>query len=401
MNDVYLAFKESRGSEYHLEHYGVKGQKWGVRRYQDYDGTRIGVSPRVMNKLKVWNKDKKDDSVKEEKPKHEKQHGKYRDSADELSDEELSARIRRMENEIKYKKQQEILYPDRSKARKEAIKKIFVDSAITAASTLMNSVYSEIGKRALEGIGFYKSNKQQNQGQQNQSQQSSPKQKSGNNQNESKPEEHKKTKSEKLQDKLDKQNAKEEEDHKVQELKAQILEKQKARTQEVLNSDANRKAMAEIAEESKRREAARESESQLRQQGRDAVRTLGQNFINSIRDNRDAREAEAKRRRASREEFNKIQNDFSSQLDSAREAYKQSVAAENARRRSEEESRREPVRQMYNEFSNTIQKIHNEDRERTRRQEQMTRDLSRRQAIRDNQDFMKEIEELIKKSKKR
>ena len=28
----------------HLAHHGILGQKWGVRRFQDYDGKRIGAS---------------------------------------------------------------------------------------------------------------------------------------------------------------------------------------------------------------------------------------------------------------------------------------------------------------------------------------------------------------------
>lgn len=56
MNEIVLYeynFDKPELSEELLMHYGVKGMHWGVRRYQNYDGTRIKKgSARVINKAK-------------------------------------------------------------------------------------------------------------------------------------------------------------------------------------------------------------------------------------------------------------------------------------------------------------------------------------------------------------
>lgn len=71
-----------------LYHYGIKGMKWGIRRYQNPDGSLTEAGKRRVRKQesKAIYKQRKEDH-------------KYRNT---LTDEELNARINRLEREKRY-----------------------------------------------------------------------------------------------------------------------------------------------------------------------------------------------------------------------------------------------------------------------------------------------------------
>ena len=115
-----------------LAHHGVKGQKWGVRNYQNYDGTLIHPKGR-----KKKEKTAESDTWKKEESKW-------------LSDEELNRRNSRMQREQQYRQSLDNRHPVKKELR-EAAKKILIGTAIGVAASLVTKQY----KTAFESGGAF------------------------------------------------------------------------------------------------------------------------------------------------------------------------------------------------------------------------------------------------------
>ena len=110
-------------SENYLAHHGIKGQKWGVRRFQNPDGTRTAAGK------------------KREKANREVDHDKLINSTDakelyknrgQLSDKELQDRLNRLRNEQALK----IMADNSSNNGKSSAKKILKDNGKELAKEL-------------------------------------------------------------------------------------------------------------------------------------------------------------------------------------------------------------------------------------------------------------------------
>lgn len=115
-----------------LAHYGVKGQKWGVRNYQNPDGTLIHPKGR-----------KKAEKKTAESDTWKKKESKW------LSDEELNRRNNRMQREQQYQQNIE----NRHTVKKELInaaKKILLYTAIGVAGSLVTKHYKEVAEAGSE-----------------------------------------------------------------------------------------------------------------------------------------------------------------------------------------------------------------------------------------------------------
>ena len=129
----------------YISHYGILGQKWGIRRFQNGNGALTPAGRRRAQKLKTEYKILTGKKLKGKIPKEDPNDKTVR----QLNDTELKDRISRLSNE----KQALGLERDLSANGKKFVRSIGKDilgpAAISAGKQLMEKVFLNAGAKAL------------------------------------------------------------------------------------------------------------------------------------------------------------------------------------------------------------------------------------------------------------
>jgi len=134
-----------------LAHYGIKGQKWGQRRFQEENGTYTAAGRERYRKSS--GSSGKTGGIKKSKTRgadeKDRRQWKAKDASD-LSDEELRKRNNRLQAEQNYKNNMTPQWKKDAKqfnknAVQEAVKNIFIGTAVTALAAVMAKNYKKAG----------------------------------------------------------------------------------------------------------------------------------------------------------------------------------------------------------------------------------------------------------------
>ncbi len=131
----------------YLKHYGILGMKWGIRRFQNKDGTLTSAGKkRYRERSKTDKTDKMhEDYKKAHTPK----------SIKSMSDAELRNRLNRLQMERQYS---QLSSSNVSKGRDYVQKIIKAGTTVTAVTTTALTLYNNVNKikSIIEGVNKLK-----------------------------------------------------------------------------------------------------------------------------------------------------------------------------------------------------------------------------------------------------
>lgn len=129
----------------YLAHHGILGQKWGIRRYQNKDGTLTPAGQKRYNKLQ-GELDKLGGQAKQAQPTKKK--------ISEMSDDELDKALNRIKKERDYAIAYKQLHPEKVTLGKAIINKLKTEAIPNAVSTFaQNALGKVLGKVGGEMFG--------------------------------------------------------------------------------------------------------------------------------------------------------------------------------------------------------------------------------------------------------